>query len=93
MKWANEDDIGTIFGKDKHAMKKKVKKKGVIALESWIYLAEELIKVLEDREQHKIDAWFIRANTKIKKYRYPCNVTRRMKFKYHILKTILKFTL
>ena len=66
-KWANEGDIGTIFGKDKHAMKRKVKKKGVIALESWIYLAEELIKVLEDREQHKIDAWLIRANTKIKK--------------------------
>lgn len=29
-------------------------------------LVEEVINVMEDCEQHKIDVWLIRANTKIK---------------------------
>ena len=65
-KVTTDDTTEHIFGKDRTATKRKIKKRGIMGMETWIGMAEETIAILERRAQHSIKEWIIRKNTKIK---------------------------
>lgn len=65
-KVTTDDTTEHIFGKDRTTTKRKIKKRGIMGMETWIGMAEETIAILERRAQHSIKEWIIRKNTKIK---------------------------
>ena len=55
-----------IFGENRNAMKKTIKKRDMEWIESWISMAEEELAGMDKRDKNTIDSWIIRESTKLK---------------------------